>query len=1270
MTPAYASPEQLAGKPLTRRTDMWSWGVCVLEMIIGYCSWEAGAVAPGILEAYNNNMLDDEPALASIPIALSALLTECFQEAEGDRPASLNDIAKTLQEIYNNESVAAYPRPKPQGGSGTASSLNNQAISLLDLEQTNEAIQIWNSALNIDPQHFETNFNLSLYQWKNDGFEETELLEKIESLLKKEKSKKEKSKKEKAKKEERSEQAERIKYALATLYIQFGHYTQVIEMLNNNNKMAHLPANINNDACKVLGLALCANYRLIKNSSRWELVAECLKKAIADTSFTNKISDPYLITAYTLALQRSGQKKNASEFFKASTAIGIIPKQLKQAVALFLPGYEILYRIAKKTIDIVQFINNGENIVFNQANSLILWSMKDKQIIREMKGHIAKITAFCISSDEKILISGSEQGDIRVWEIATGEMLNVWSAHKGKINALQISSCGQLLYTASSENKLCLWDYHKKSRLNSFYGEGHSGEITDIHVSPFLQSAGQIVSAGADNILRVWDKSSGRTNHILSGHDMAITSVQWLDDKHILSGSQDKTIRLWDITTGQCQRIYKGHLGMVNVLRADVKQGFILSGSSDGAVRFWDITTASSYTISQFSGAVRHITLDASKSFALIVTPSGISMIETSNFFRYHASYLFSLPESAVEVDQLSREYQQKITLAKSFLNKNNINAMEEIQQARSIKGYERDYSAFKHWSKLYSFFPKLNLKDIWKHKDLKVHQDRIVSLDVSPLNDKFYSAGKDHSVYQWDIETQQLNKIFPELEKSISAIKVTSDGAGLLIACAENILLMDINSGKQLSLFSNHQADVIAMAITADGRFVLSSDDKGHFYLWRLLTGEVMADFTDKKNTVTTIVVTPDGRFALTGQRNNNSVLIWDMTTGKCISELQEHENIVTSIAVTSNGRYLLSASADASLRLWQVQSSRKKSVRVMTGHTQRINQVAIDYQGKIALSVSADKSVRVWDIMNGECLYSFENVNVSYTTAVLSMDGQYAFSGDAQGEIIVWCLDWLLAKKTYQQWDKSADIYIDNYFATHKTSEPHKELSNMLRILKYAGYGWLDKNEAGLQLVNFSQAHLNIILPGSKLSRSKVSEKQNSGSRKPVLYVFFSAAVFMLILIFSITGTQSEPDLDETKSEMDLQIKITDENEQATINTMVDIAVLLSKLNNRAIIHNGRLLQRSLRVPLDIDELQKILRLNDADLFDSWGHAFKYQGVRNGPLQGRIVLRSSGYDQQYKTDDDLLLNGFPHWDSLEIRKNNRRLLKLSSLNVTINTS
>ncbi|MCP3850757.1 MAG: protein kinase [Gammaproteobacteria bacterium] len=1260
MTPAYASPEQLAGKPLTKRTDLWSWGVCLLEMILGYCSWEAGAVAPGILDSYTQNQLDDEPAIKQIPMALSKLLHRCFEESEGKRPENLNEVASELCEIYKAESGEAFSRPQPVGGSDTASSLNNQAISLLDLGQKNEAVQLWKKGLTIEPDHFETYFNLTLYQWKQEGLEETEVLERAESFLDREISRE---------KDQQSLQfLNRIKYALAKLYIHFGYYDQVVELYNN--KQGQLGSETEGSIHKELGLALCAQYRLLKEPASWEQVAQSLKTALDSKQSSDIISDPILITAYTLALQRSGKKKQAAQFFNNHRNSEVIPEQLKQAVVLFLPGYESLYQLVKKTVDIGLFINRGENIVFNQGKILLCWSLSKNQLIREMSGHLGKVTALCVSPDEQLLLSGSEQGEVRVWNLLTGEMLNVWSASNGMINDLQLSLCGQFVYIASDENQLSLWDYNKKLQLNTFKGEGHNDKVLCLHLS---KKSGHLASAGKDNVIRIWEKDSDNTLCLLQGHEHAVTCMQWLDKDYILSGGQDKTIRLWntalnedfdkssDEASDKCQRIYSGHHGIVTCLKVNSNYGYMISGSSDGTVRYWDIKTGSSYVISKFSGAIRHIDLDPSGLYALILSPLGLSIIETKNSFRYHANYLFSQPDSAVEVDDLSREYQKIITQAESVYKKDKHKTMTLIEQARSINGYERNYKAFQYWAKLYEFFPKLKLKDVWKKVDLNEHSARIISLDVSPFNTHYYSADKDNNVYQWEMKSQQLIKIFPHFKKSVSSIKTTIDGQGLLVASDKNIFVMDIKSGNQLSIFSHHQSSVVAMSTTSDGRFALSADERGHFFLWRLLTGEIITDYTDKKQLVSTIAVTPDGRYALTGQRNNSSLLVWELATGNQVSELDEHEKVVTSIAISSDGRYFVTGSADASLRLWQTQSRRKKSMRVMQGHTKRINQVAIDYQSKVAVSVSDDRSVRVWDLNNSTCLFCFENANVSYTSAVLSLDGQSMMTGDAQGGIIVWCLDWLLKSKNYHEWDSSADIYLENYFSTHKTREPYKELSNTLRILNYAGFGGIEAELVKERLLELSQENLNIVLPGSKRSRKKVVDNIDSNNNKSSIIkiaVAISLCALVLSLIFGSGSGDDEENLIEINEP---ELLVTDTGEQETINIMLNLAVKLSELNKEVKVENGRIDKGQLIVPFDEKMLKTILNIQSADMLDFWGQGFKYKGVKGGGLQGRIMLRSAGIDQSYNTDDDILLNGYPHWDSLQIKKNNIRVVKLS---------
>ena len=51
-TPAYCSPEQAKGLSITRKTDLWSWGVSVLEMFTGGVTWYSGHLAGPVLDRY------------------------------------------------------------------------------------------------------------------------------------------------------------------------------------------------------------------------------------------------------------------------------------------------------------------------------------------------------------------------------------------------------------------------------------------------------------------------------------------------------------------------------------------------------------------------------------------------------------------------------------------------------------------------------------------------------------------------------------------------------------------------------------------------------------------------------------------------------------------------------------------------------------------------------------------------------------------------------------------------------------------------------------------------------------------------------------------------------------------------------------------------------------------------------------------------------------------------------------------------------------------
>ena len=98
-TPAYWSPEQAAGLPLTRKTDIWSWGVSVLEMFTGEVTWMSGQGAAEVIEQRLRQGGYDE-AIPAMPDCLSELLRQCFREKPLERPTSLGQAADRLKAIY------------------------------------------------------------------------------------------------------------------------------------------------------------------------------------------------------------------------------------------------------------------------------------------------------------------------------------------------------------------------------------------------------------------------------------------------------------------------------------------------------------------------------------------------------------------------------------------------------------------------------------------------------------------------------------------------------------------------------------------------------------------------------------------------------------------------------------------------------------------------------------------------------------------------------------------------------------------------------------------------------------------------------------------------------------------------------------------------------------------------------------------------------------------------------------------------------------------
>jgi serine/threonine protein kinase/tetratricopeptide (TPR) repeat protein len=108
-TPAYWSPEQARGLALTQKTDMWAWGLSVLEMFVGEMSWMSGVSAAEVLAQYMQNNGDDV-AIPPMPADVEVLLRQCFRNDPAERPESLAEAVETLKELFHKATGSSYSR--------------------------------------------------------------------------------------------------------------------------------------------------------------------------------------------------------------------------------------------------------------------------------------------------------------------------------------------------------------------------------------------------------------------------------------------------------------------------------------------------------------------------------------------------------------------------------------------------------------------------------------------------------------------------------------------------------------------------------------------------------------------------------------------------------------------------------------------------------------------------------------------------------------------------------------------------------------------------------------------------------------------------------------------------------------------------------------------------------------------------------------------------------------------------------------------------------
>jgi len=1019
-TAAYMSPEQSEGRTLTRRSDLWSFGLSILEMFAGYRYWDFGVAAAGALEEH---LAHPDPNLPRMPEPVADLLRRSFREDPEARPRSLAEAANTLRDAYEAATANPYPRPLPRSGPGTPDSLSNRAVSLVDLGREAEAASLWKRALADEPQHVEATYNQCLTMWTAGLLDDEEVLRRMGEALK------------------THTDAARAHHLHGRLHLAHADPGRAVPALDQ----AALSGLVSPDLDRDLGLALLAK-STHHDSARALACFDRLLQA-GSTEAGDRVGR-------ALALEQLGRQTEARAFHEQTARERTdLPSALDAAIAATLPDHAAgrsLKGLAGAA-SALALSPDGSRVVAGQELEVRVWNAQSASPARAPLTGDSPVRALAVTPEGRFLLWGGENAPLSVWDLETGRPVRTWQRHAGYTTAVAIAPDGRHAITGGSDRVVRVFDLVSGECLRSL--EGHQDGVTSVAVGPT-----RVVSGSRDGTVRVWDLGTGRCLGTLRGHRGRVSAVA-LDEAgaQVLSAGDDRAVHLWGLRSLELVRTFSGHTQPVTALVLAPGGALAWSGALDCTVRAFDLDRERVHSLVRLDAAVH----------ALACGPDGVVWAAHGSQVRSlppHARRVPPLalarPVSSVEVATHSLSFESRISEARRLLESGDLGlAAEAVGTARAIPGYERAPPAIALSDELGARLPRQGLASAWEEGRLQGHTDQVLALTVSADGGRLFSASQDRQIRVWDLATSQTAHVLSGHEGLVAAIATTRDGRTLASASWDaTVRLWDVASASMRRVLQGHDDHVTSVGFSPNGSWVVSGSWDQTVRLWRPASGTSRVLVGHASN-VSAVAFGPDGRFVVSAGWDAKA-RAWDVESGQEVSSFEGHDGNLTTVAVSPSGRHFASGGVDATVRLFELRS--RRCLEVLAGHQGEITGLAFTPDARYLISASRDQSIRVWDLEKGACARTLPHP-APVLGMCLSPGGHLAYTGGADGLIRIWHLDWKTSAARSAPWDEAARPFLEAFVSIRlKPGEasaaiPETEVDALVDDLRHRGFGGL---------------------------------------------------------------------------------------------------------------------------------------------------------------------------------------------------------------------
>ncbi len=541
--------------------------------------------------------------------------------------------------------------------------------------------------------------------------------------------------------------------------------------------------------------------------------------------------------------------------------------------------------------------------------------------------------------------------------------------HSRSVNAVACSPTDcSLIASGSNDQTLRLWDAETgKLRRSIPFGE------RELVLSLAFSPDGKLLAAGLwTGVIRLLDPVSGGVQGELSGPAVKVLCLAFSSDgARLLSGSEeDGTVRLWNVQKRLLVREFPVHKARVTGVAFWPDGKLAVSASFDGSLRLTNLETGDSRELERFPDPVLSMALSSGER-RLIASSSLSGEIRISeprdqgarqmqmegtecaagclSFTPDGTSLVFSSPDHAIRVRQIEGGKETSCLHGHT----DHVTSLSVSPHGNHLVSGGTDRTV-RVW----------DLRDTTRAVSLAGHTGDIFRAVVSPDGSRVASWGKDGTIRLWDADLGTELGVVPGDWSEVNGVAFFPDGMRLVVAGpSPDVWVFEVGDpSKSKVLEGHHQDHVAAVAISPDGKRILSGGRDKAVILWDVVSGKPLAPKGASDSLVTAAVFSADGALAAVGD-DGGTIFLLDGFSGKRTPPLKAHSKRILSLSFSRDKRYLVSGSEDGSFRLWDL-TKLQAPIFAGRGHQQPVTGAAVSPDGKRVLSVTSDRRVWLWDV------------------------------------------------------------------------------------------------------------------------------------------------------------------------------------------------------------------------------------------------------------------------------------------------------------------